>query len=151
MEEKYWGPATWTLFHTLAAKLNTDSKYEIFKIINIIKEICSCLPCPTCREDATDLLYNYNKYHLINNKNMLIRWLFDFHNLINRKLNKSIYTFSELNKYNQYDIYKIFNLWYKYFNIYVTDVKLINIKNKINICKLNTRNYIIKNNHLFIN
>ena len=49
-----WGPATWTLFHTLAEHMNDES--IIPQLFNNIKQICMFLPCPECSKDATQML-----------------------------------------------------------------------------------------------
>ena len=82
MYDKYWGPATWTLFHILVEKLIDDSLVK--PIIQLIKQICSCLPCPTCREHSTNILNNYSLYHTINTKEDLKRFVWEFHNQVNK-------------------------------------------------------------------
>lgn len=147
MYDKYWGPATWTLFHILAEKLTNDNLVK--PIIQLIKTICASLPCPTCREHSTIILQKYSLYHTINTKHDLKRFVWEFHNQVNKKLKTSLYNFNNLNKYSQYNLNSILNIWLKYFNIFTTDVKLYSIKNKINKTKLYTQNFINTNKNNF--
>ena len=48
-----WGPTTWTFFHVLAEKINEDFFLkQRNKIIKIIINISSNLPCPLCSQHA---------------------------------------------------------------------------------------------------
>ena len=147
MYDKYWGPATWTLFHVLAEKLTNDSLVK--PIILLVKNICSCLPCPTCREHSTTILYRYSLYDRINTKEELKRFIWEFHNQVNKKLHVPAYNFNSLTKYNQYNLYTILQIWLKYFNIFTTDVKLYTIKHKINNTKSYTQQFITKHKDSF--
>jgi hypothetical protein len=140
MYDKYWGPATWTLFHVLVEKLTNDNLVK--PIIQLIKTICGCLPCPTCREHSTTILQNYSLYHTINTKEDLKRFVWEFHNQVNKKLHAPLYTFNNLTKYSQYNLNSILTIWLKYFNIFTTDVKLYIIKKKIYNTKLYTQQFI---------
>lgn len=140
MYDKYWGPATWTFFHVLAEKLTNDNLVK--PIIQLIKNICSCLPCPTCREHSTMILQNYSLYHTINTKEDLKRFIWEFHNIVNKKLHTPLYSFNDLTKYSQYNLNSILTIWLKYFNIFTTDVKLYIIKNKIYNTKSYTQQFI---------
>ena len=147
MYDKYWGPATWTLFHVLVEKLTNDNLVK--PIIELIKSICSCLPCPTCREHSTTILQRYSLYHTINTKEDLKRFVWEFHNQVNKKLHYPEYNFNNLTKYSHYNLISILNIWLKYFNIFTTDVKLYSIKNKIFSTKKYTHKFIINNKYNF--
>ena len=70
-----WGPATWTLFHVLAEKVNEHIYPRIAgQLFDVIKRICTALPCPECAQDATQFLAKV-KLHELKSKN-------DFKNLI---------------------------------------------------------------------
>ena len=140
MYDKYWGPATWTLFHVIAEKLTSDQLIK--PIIQLIKQICACLPCPTCREHSTTILHNYSMYHTINTVNDLKRFIWEFHNQVNKKLGNSLYNYEDLTKYTQYNLLSILSIWLKYFDIFISDVKLYTIKNKIKSIKIYTHKFI---------
>tara|TARA_Y100000768_G_C23990935_1_gene692855 strand:- start:8958 stop:9407 length:450 start_codon:yes stop_codon:yes gene_type:complete len=96
-----WGPETWMLLHTIAEKIYDDkfisSKNEIFQIISLI---ASSVPCPFCREHATQYLKQH-KIHLCNNKHDLKMYLLNFHNNVNVKLKKPVFSYASLSKYSQ--------------------------------------------------
>jgi len=100
MSKKQWGNATWFLFHTLAEKLKpefSNSAPEIFKIIN---NICNNLPCPDCQEHATKTLQTVNISN-IKTREDLIKVIWEFHNKVNSRLNKIIFT-----EYERDELYK---------------------------------------------
>ena len=48
-----WGTFTWILFHWMSVQIK--ERYfveERDNLVNIIKEICENLPCPSCRDHA---------------------------------------------------------------------------------------------------
>ena len=92
MSKKEWGNITWILFHSIAECIQEDN-FQLVKqpIIELITIICSNLPCPDCSQHATSLL----KQSLIQNiscKLHLKEFLRQFHNKVNIRLNKPIFT-----------------------------------------------------------
>jgi hypothetical protein len=52
-----WGPAVWTLFHTLGEKINEEAyPYVSNELFKLIVRICKFLPCPECSTDASNFL-----------------------------------------------------------------------------------------------
>jgi hypothetical protein len=96
-----WGPAVWLLFHTMVEKIkepdNTRLSRELFYQI---KNICKFLPCPDCASHATSNLANVN-ISRINSKSDLKQLLFIFHNSVNIRKKKALFTISELEKYTR--------------------------------------------------
>jgi len=94
---KTWGPCTWFLLHTLAEKIQ-ENNFHNNKIVllNFINRICDNLPCPDCAEHARKQMKNLNS-NTINTKEDLKNMLHSFHNIVNQKLNKPIFTIEELN------------------------------------------------------
>ena len=62
-----WGPPIWTLFHTLVEKINERHHHLIYQqLFNIIKQICTYLPCPECSIDAVIFLSKVNfPYYIV--------------------------------------------------------------------------------------
>ena len=55
MSKKRWSVPTWMFFHGIAEKVDeTYYKNNYKDIFDIIRTICQNLPCPYCREHATD-------------------------------------------------------------------------------------------------
>ena len=107
----FWGTPTWLLFHSLAENVN-EEKYKIHYLVvwNFIKEICSSLPCPYCKEHAVNYI---SKVHIsnINTKEKLIKTLFDFHNDVNSKTGKGVMNIGVLQKYKSANLNKILELF----------------------------------------
>lgn len=95
-----WGPETWMLLHTIVEKIYDDKynscKNDIFQIISLI---ASSVPCPFCRQHATQYLKEH-KITRCNTKADLKMFIFQFHNNVNTRLKKPIYSFASLSKYS---------------------------------------------------
>ena len=99
-----WGRCTWILFHVLAARINEKS-YPSLKgeILGIINQVCKNLPCPDCASHATNFI-NIVKLQTVPTKQLLKSMLFQFHNQVNRRLNKRQFTLKELEVYDRYNL-----------------------------------------------
>ena len=121
MSSKQWGNITWKFFHTLAEKVNETIFPEVREImIKIIVNTCSNLPCPQCKEHATNVI----KQSYINNiktKKHYIEFLRQFHNIVNIKLNKKTYSIEEIKDMyineNMYNILLEFKFFYSKTNM----------------------------------
>jgi hypothetical protein len=102
-----WGPATWVFLHTITEKVK-EHEFDNQKnnLLSIIKKICSILPCPDCAQDATNILNQLN-YNTINNKTDFKMYIFQFHNHINKKLNKPQENINILDKYKKSNLTNI--------------------------------------------
>jgi hypothetical protein len=106
-----WGPATWTLFHTLAAKINENDYNTIgIDLFMMIKNICGYLPCPECSEHAKKSLDAINLDKL-KTKEDLINVLHIFHNSVNKRKQKPLYSFSEMDKYKNMNLIQVCNMF----------------------------------------
>jgi hypothetical protein len=105
----HWGIPTWIFLHTLIAKVNPD-KYDTIKIelLKYVTSICNILPCPTCREHASTYIKKI-KIQFLPNLDSFKRMLFDFHNHVNFRLKKKIYTYDYLSIYDNLNFAVIFN------------------------------------------
>jgi hypothetical protein len=110
-----WGPAVWTLFHTLAEKLNPDAYNQVVpSLFGMIVQICKVLPCPECSRDASNFLakIKLSDYKTkIEFKNMI----YLFHNFVNAKKRKPLYNYANMNRYanmNIFDVVKNFIIKY---------------------------------------
>ena len=97
MDKTTWGNATWYLFHTLAYKLKDEHSGEAANLLAKFREICAHLPCPSCAGHATTTLALAN-LNLVNNRDSLIRFLFEFHNKVNVRTNKKEFSMEEHNE-----------------------------------------------------
>lgn len=96
-----WEQITWIFFHSYANKIS-DVFFIGHKVncCGLIVYICNNLPCPICRSHANKYLLSHNIYKCDNKKDLQI-YLCNFHNEVNKMLNKPIYEFKNLEKYDQ--------------------------------------------------
>ena len=117
MSPETWGPPIWTLFHTLAEKINED-KFNIIapELFFFIKKICANLPCPECSQHATSFLSKIN-FKGIRNKNDFRNMLYHFHNTVNYRKRKSLFKPENINKYSNF---KLINTYNNFVSVYHT-------------------------------
>jgi len=104
-----WGPAVWTLFHTLIENLNPDAyPHVINSMFSMIVRICKFLPCPDCSNDASKFLakITLNNYQT---KNEFKNMLYLFHNWVNVKKRKQLFDYSHLEKYANLNLVYVIN------------------------------------------
>jgi exonuclease VII large subunit len=115
MNKTAWGPCIWTTLHLLTIKLKENSFIKIKEdLIKVITDICSNLPCPSCSTHATLLLKKY-KIKNVKKKEDLVKFIFNLHNEVNRKLKKPKFTYEELEK--KYKSLNFKNEMNNYYNI----------------------------------
>ena len=80
-----WGQNVWYIVHGISYKISNENflKYKN-EFIELIKLLFTNLPCPDCSKDATDKL-NKTNFDNILSKDDMIKYLFDFHNHVNKK------------------------------------------------------------------
>jgi hypothetical protein len=111
-----WGPAIWTLFHTLIEKLNPDAyPHVINSLFNVIVRICKLLPCPECSNHATKFLAKI-KLSDYKSKNDFKNMLYLFHNYVNTKKRKKLFNYANLNKYENLNLTVVINNFIKHYN-----------------------------------
>jgi hypothetical protein len=104
-----WGPAVWTLFHTLIEKLNPNAyPYVIPSMFNIIKRICQFLPCPDCSKDASNFLAKL-KLSDYKTKDEFKNMLYLFHNWVSAKKRKPLFNYSFMDKYSKLNLVFVIN------------------------------------------
>ena len=136
MSINVWGPLTWKLFHTLAEKVDETKFFENKdKLVKVIIDICKHLPCPECSKDAVNIL---DKAYIknIKTKKHFIEFIRQFHNIVNIKLHKKMYSITESD-----DMYKDVNLTIllkDFFNIFF--IKQYNTK----LMTHNTQRHLFK-------
>jgi hypothetical protein len=111
-----WGPAIWTLFHTLAEKINDNAyPYLINSMFTIIVKICKFLPCPECSRDASSFLarININNYKT---KREFKNMLYLFHNWVNSKKRKPLFNYGYINKYANLNLINVVNNFISNYN-----------------------------------
>jgi hypothetical protein len=97
--KKEWGNATWYLFHTLSYKMK-DEYFDELKddFLNMCSRICSNLPCPDCSEHASAIMRNLNRGNIKTKKDLQM-FFFDFHNSVNKRVKKPVFSESSMFMY----------------------------------------------------
>jgi hypothetical protein len=144
-----WGNATWFMIHTLTYKLKDEYTNKASELFEILYQICVNVPCPYCMEHARKTLMNVNKSK-IRTKEDTIKVFFDFHNMVNKKLNKKTFTMEEFNeKYSKGNTLNILKMFINVFSVSVKNDKAM-AQNWSRRRTLNTfTSYIINNKHIF--
>ena len=105
-----WGSKAWHLLHAFSKnKISNDKKHNYYLFY---KSFVYILPCIICREHYADILYIENTLEEESiDKEYLIKWVFDTHNIVNKTLNKPQYNFDiflkNIKKINHNDIFFI--------------------------------------------
>ena len=96
---KHWGNFLWSFLHTMSYckyshnELNTRIQKNI---IEKIKNIASVIPCENCAKDYMFFLNSVNFDNLdLTQNNVVFNLIVDFHNTINKKLNKTELSYLE--------------------------------------------------------
>ncbi len=97
MSKQMWGNSTWYIFHTLAEKLKPECESEIQTILYHFKQVSFNLPCMDCAKHATDMMQNA-KLDKVKTRDDLKQFFLEFHNIVNKKLNKPIFSRDECDK-----------------------------------------------------
>ena len=113
-----WGPCVWILFHTLAFKI-VPAEFSSKKtdLINYIQRICSNLPCPECTQHAMEYMkQNLRRIDAITTKEHLQEFLVDFHNAVNVRKGKPVFTYKQAE--DKYRLAKTSSVIQYFFQIY---------------------------------
>lgn len=109
MSPATWGPAIWIFLHTMAAKIKEDKYAQLApQLFSFIQKICSNLPCPDCAAHARSFLSKI-VFSRVATKVDLIRLLFIFHNTVNRRLNKQVFSIDNIDRYSKYSLVIAYN------------------------------------------
>lgn len=147
-----WGPAVWTLFHTLAEKLNPNAYNQVIhSLFGMIVQICKVLPCPDCSKDASIFLAKI-KLSDYKTKDEFKNMLYLFHNYVNAKKRKPLYNYTNMNVYKNMHLGIVINNFIAKYNT-KGNMKLLTesfqrgfvIKNFISWFKYNNRAFIRTN------
>jgi len=125
MKKKDWGYAVWTLFHTLACKLKPEYSNEAAVLYNHITIICHNLPCPDCQAHATKILARVNAKQVSCSKEMLIHFLYTFHNIVNKSTGVPDFPKDGLNMYNRANTQRVVAHFMRIMNTNMNNEKLM--------------------------
>jgi glutaredoxin-related protein len=143
---KSWGPCTWYLFHSLAQKI-TEEHFNSLKIelLNMIKQLCTSLPCPDCAGHASEYMRRLN-INRIQSKQDLKMMLLSFHNEVNIRLNKPTFNETQLNeKYSRAKTGEVIKYFLQIWNIRNRNPKMMTNSLHKNLITTNFINWWNKN------
>jgi hypothetical protein len=90
-----WGPACWHLYHTLSFKLKPIYFNQVKdELLDHFVSLCHNLPCPECAEHAKQELKHLDKSKITNKKELCIYFI-NFHNKVNYRNKKKLFTVDE--------------------------------------------------------
>jgi hypothetical protein len=90
MMTSVWGPAMWLFLHTMSFNYPVNPTEEQQKhYYKFFKNIQNILPCKYCRDNYKENLktHKLNKA-VMKNRDSLSRWVYEIHEIINKKLGK---------------------------------------------------------------
>lgn len=150
-EGQLWARYTWGLMHLVSIKIKDDDFLkEKQNILKIITTICHNLPCPHCRSHAIQFLNKSKEFKVISTKTQLIDFLFNFHNIVNKKIGKKCYDKSILKQYDAISLDKVISIWNKYFKLFYVDQYIFKEEIQRSNAKKAIVNYLKTNSHIFI-
>ena len=94
--KEYYGPGYWAAMHIDSYNANTYG--EKIQVANVIVRMISTFPCKLCREHGIEYAANNPLIQAVKNNTdemSLFRWVWKFHNTINRRLRKPELTFQQ--------------------------------------------------------
>ncbi len=100
-----WGPSLWRQLHENS--LNYDPTKNKQNVSNMFKTLPNNV-CDKCRPTVVNYLSRNSYEDKLSTKYDVVKYIFDFHNFINQKLDKPIFSWEEfLEKFNpDYRTYK---------------------------------------------
>lgn len=88
----YIGPGIWYILHIIALDSDITSDYEFF--IKLLRKVVANIGCSSCKKHATGYIQRNNP-NKINKQYPPSYYLNKFHNTVNVRLGKPIYTLKE--------------------------------------------------------
>ena len=89
-----WGNHQWTTLHIMAAVYPTQpSKERQEAMLQYLNGMSYNLPCPQCSYHCTD--YFHNNPPMLDSRDNLKKYIYDFHNSVNKRLGKRELSFEE--------------------------------------------------------
>lgn len=97
MEPEVWGPKGWFFLHSITMAYpekpsqNDKDNYAIF--FNILPTV---LPCEVCQKHLRQHMANNPIQPALENRQTLVEWLINIHNMANQSLGKPVMTYDQV-------------------------------------------------------
>ena len=152
MSKSVWGPPTWQLLHCMVIKakdIMTLSQINELKVI--IERVVTNLPCPICSGHAI-AYFKKNQYQRIHTLPVLRYFIFDFHNSVNKRLDKPLLSYEQhLVIYQQMNLELVLrNMLNVYQNMNHTNVTMMLYSFHRNSIIRDLNRYFMSNDMLFL-
>lgn len=147
---KTWGPYIWYMLHSMAEKVKTTSFYIVKnELLEHIFNICVNLPCPSCSTHSREYLQKVD-FKKIKTKEDLRLMLLNFHNNVNLRLRKPVFSHQQLNdKYKSVNFNNVINNFFIFFEDKHKTVNMLSNDMYTQRVSNNIRNWLSKNYHHF--
>jgi hypothetical protein len=147
---KVWGPYIWYMLHGLAEKIKDKSFHDLKnELLEHIFNICVNLPCPSCSTHSREYLQKID-FKKIKTKQELRLMLLDFHNNVNIRLRKPIFSYQQLiDKYKTVNFNNVINNFFLFFEDKHKTVNMLSNDMYTQRLSNNIRNWLSKNYHHF--
>lgn len=95
-----WGPGLWLFLHTISFNYpEIPSSTDKHNMLKFLRSLSDVLPCKTCSDHFKHHLAHDLDAAALASRDSFSRWLFDFHNKVNARLEKTTdYDFSKVSK-----------------------------------------------------
>ena len=92
----FWGPYFWKVIHLTAyAYPDNPTKVDKENYQTFYVSLMKVLPCDTCSEDAQREIIKTDWDKTLLNRENLLKWTYNFHDTVNKKLEKTSPTFED--------------------------------------------------------
>ena len=97
MDSKVWGPHAWIFLHSVTMSYpENPTDRDKQNVYDFFQSLGNVIPCPVCKKHYQ---INLEQTPIKNNsRNELTYWLFDFHNKVNKSLDRKELSFDEFIK-----------------------------------------------------
>jgi hypothetical protein len=146
-----WGTYTWILFHWMSYQIKNEYfAEERTNLLQFIIDICGNLPCPNCREHASQYLSRM-PLSMVKTKDNLIHYLYHFHNAVNIRGKKAYQPFSIIDRYKHVNFQLLMDSWNARF-VYGNDIQRQDFlaKTRLNALKNKLNQYFKAQAHKFL-
>lgn len=100
LDANTWGQATWRFLHTLASTYKHErySDAQRLNMRSFFLNLDSCIPCSRCQAHTIRLMRTPGRAEALdaalaaNSPDLLVDWVSDLHNEVNRHLKKTTYS-----------------------------------------------------------
>ena len=103
MEPQVWGPHGWFFLHSITmAYPEQPTSLEKKNYLQFFRALPNVLPCEVCRKNLKNHIANLPIEPALYNRQTLVEWLINIHNMANIELGKPIMSYEQvIQKYKQ--------------------------------------------------